>query len=326
MQTVVLHQVLLVLLALIIGHFGLVDAQKRPLFRRFSLDPQDTSPETDLRHHVLEAFMGLSSSDSQALDGDKNTKRLSKRKGTGDLSSDHVPPNSPSSTNDDPDLGVQVESGSEAEAWTESKIGHGYDITHEFDHHNNVAYDDIVWYDGPHRDDEDVHEHEREHEDEDEQEDEQEHEHEHDHEHTFIIQDEEGNYEIIQEDHHHHDHGEDHVDMVMQVLDDGSQFVMYPGEMATDDSPDDDSDAISGDELGHPLVSHGGSGPILSRTITTKDFCQRLKHECESSCREFRAAVEHLSLSCNAGSIAELLFWGRCCQIGQEHRVHTYPS
>lgn len=183
-----------------------------------------------------------------------------------------------------------------------------------------------MWYDGPHGDDQDVHEHEQEHEDEDEQEDEQEHEHEHDHEHAFIIQDEDGNYEIIQEDHHHHDHDEDHVDMVVEVLDDGSQFVMYPGEM-TDDSPDDGSDAISVDELGHPLVSHGGSGPdILPGTITTKDFCQRLKYECESSCREFRAAMEHLSLSCNAGSIAELLFWGRCCQIGQEYRIHTYPS
>ncbi|KAF8926531.1 hypothetical protein BGZ52_005486, partial [Haplosporangium bisporale] len=177
--------------------------------------------------------------------------------------------------------------------------GHGSDIIHEHDHADNDAYDDIVWYDGPHRDDEDEH---------------------------------------GDDDHDdHHDHDDDGDDEKQ-----ASGKKTSPEVLATlqklSGTPKSDLErqpvgqgqgqlafqhhGHSEDDTSHEnakVFQHSGADVIASG-ISPKEFCLRLKHECESTCREFTAEVEHLPTSCAAGSVAELLFWGRCCQIGQEHR------
>ncbi|KAG0236732.1 hypothetical protein B0O80DRAFT_421121 [Mortierella sp. GBAus27b] len=348
MRRASLHQLmhLAVLFALIARHpalqkaaHGLVDAQRPHLFKRFSLDP-DTDTDTQSQQDAIQALRALSFDD-------RKTRRLSKGKGAGDLN--HVPPNSPFLTNDaGPGPGTgQVGSGAGSGTGSRPETTHNDDIIHEFDHADNEAYDDIVWYDGPHRDDEDEHQHEHENGDSEEEFIEEDHHHGHEDHIDLVLQMSEDGQEIqvVGQEVHHHGH-EDHADFQMQVVDDHGQQMLVVSDSDAEHAPqlvmlqsDDGAGSVAGVDWNDQLTrldphEHGqthdreSSGTFqhsgadkLTGTITTKEFCLRLKHECESTCREFRAKVEHISVTCEAGSVAELLFWGKCCQIGQEHRV-----
>ncbi|KAG0298456.1 hypothetical protein BGZ98_000206, partial [Dissophora globulifera] len=194
--------------------------------------------------------------------------------------------------------------------------GHEGDIIHYFDHADNEAYDDIVWYDGPHRDDEDEHGHGDSH-------------------HGY------------EEDNHHYDdhHDEPHESMdpsprmYKSLLPNFSQHGGAKAQGLSSKGSDPGAQIAFEDphQHGHEHSDQDGGGPpgggfqhsgaeLLTGVISPREFCLRLKHECESTCREFRAGVEYLSTTCAAGSVAELLFWGKCCQIGQEQRTQMMSN
>ncbi|KAF9343592.1 hypothetical protein BGX26_005498 [Mortierella sp. AD094] len=286
---------LIVLLALLARHSiapyhgqGLVAAQKKfGFFKQASPDLENIALETlEKQQQVIENLRALSSPTSpsdQEIENNKDIKkkRLSKGKDIENLLK-AAEAKSPSGTKE-----------------SKKSTGHEDDIIHNFDHADNEAYDDIVWYDGPHRDDEEEHEH-----------GDEEHEEEH--------------------DGYHHDHDEQGVENDMPS--EGAKQVQHQEEK-TDikSSPDSQLTLENPRQYGHS--DHGFTGSfqhsgadILVGPISPIEFCLRLKHECESTCREFRSGVEHLSVTCEAGSVAELLFWGKCCQIGQEHRAHKLST
>lgn len=338
MQGPLLHQLfhLLVLLALITRppgrtSGGLVDAQRANLYKRSSPDLQDTGAETHNRQQrAIEGLRALSSEETG--DEDKKTRRLSKGKTAGDLLN-HVPPSS--ANNPDPVTGLKVGSspGTSTGARTETgseTTGNEDDIVHEFDHPDNEAYGDIVWFDGPHREDEGEPEHE--HNDDDHQ----------DFEIVRVDHEDHEHYQMVE---HHQDGHEDRYDVQMQIVEDEdgeNQMVMFQ-QVEDPDSPqlilmgdDEGTESDTGADQDGQLIlqenSHDQSSGTIQHsdtetvTITVQEYCLRLKRECESTCREFRERLEHLSVTCEAGSVAELLFWGKCCQIGQEHRVPTYST
>lgn len=186
------------------------------------------------------------------------------------------------------------------------KTGHEDDIIHEHDHADNDAYDDIIWYDGPHSDDEDEH----------------------------------GDHHDDDHDDDHHDEGHDDDDeesttppelkAVHQVLSNlqklsGTKPKSKSNAKDTGKTPSPSEHTHDEAHDGPPGTFHHSGADAIQGSISPTEFCLRLKHECESTCREFKAGVLYISTTCEAGSVAELLFWGRCCQIGQEHRVNA-PS
>jgi hypothetical protein len=202
--------------------------------------------------------------------------------------------------------------------------GHEDDIIHEHDHADNDAYDDIVWYDGPHRDDEDEHGDDDHHDDDDHHED----------------------------DHHHEDEhfGEDHYDDEGESTGSSESLENTSDNMSSSISNNPQQQVLNGDSnnitddtsatpTGHDhdhdhaigqgvtMVYHHSGAEVLVGPISPVEFCLRLKHECESTCREFRSQVLHVSTSCEYGSVAELLLWGKCCQVGQVNRkTSSYSS
>ncbi|KAF9275778.1 hypothetical protein BGZ88_002132 [Linnemannia elongata] len=232
--------------------------------------------------------------------------------------------------------------------------GHEDDIVHEHDHAENDAYDDIVWYDGPHRDDEDEHGdgHDDHHDDHDDDHDDDDH-HDDDHHDGEIHFD---------EDHHYddEDHGNSNQDrskakqseIGVNNYDDrvkggtGSESLETtignmsnnknnnnhlqqrilnahdnsnnPSMPSSDQHQHDYAKETGG--RGDPMVFHHSGAEVLVGPISPVEFCLRLKHECESTCREFRSQVIHVSTTCAFGSVAELLLWGKCCQVGQTNR------
>ncbi|KAG0076780.1 hypothetical protein BGZ93_003886 [Podila epicladia] len=315
------------------GRSTLVTAQKLALFKQTYVPNQEAARR---EQQAVEALHALSSSSSSpptsdqqdsTLDPEKKKKRLSKGKGIQDLlaaveashassasasSSDSGKESKEQDSNKNPDIKVLKVNNKPKKA-----SGHEDDIIHEQDHADNDAYDDIVWYDGPHRDDED------EHGDDD-----------HDDNH---------------DDDHHHDHDDDDDEEEEEQAKEKQTSNKTPEVLANlqklSGTPKsgleeqgqgqgqgqgqlvflNDHDHHTEDDSSHEgakAFQHSGADVIASG-ISPKEFCMRLKHECESACREFTAEVEHLSTSCDAGSVAELLFWGRCCQIGQEHRQAT---
>ncbi|KAG0264213.1 hypothetical protein BG011_007247 [Mortierella polycephala] len=287
---------------------GLVVAAKRSLFFKRNIpNPEQVLADTHKAQQVVADLRALSSSASRMdatadkrIESDtQKIKRLSKGNSIEDLLRDITkePPSFLSSTLlPEPQEGSITEAtekrssnkknkkkkkskGEETKDKKKKSIGYEDDIIHEHDHANNDAYDDIVWYDGPHRDD---------------------------------------------EDEHGDEHGDDHGDH--------------------DDHDDDDHNVFGGHEEpeapsnlqnfgGARARNSGGTGTfhhsgadILEGTISPQEFCLRLKHECESTCREFVSQVEHLPMTCEAGSMAELLLWGRCCQVGQENRAQRQEA
>ncbi|KAF9179588.1 hypothetical protein BGZ51_006817 [Haplosporangium sp. Z 767] len=273
---------------------GLVTATKRSLFFKTGIpNPEQVPADTHKAQQVIVDLSALSSSASHAdASADERIEEGSITESTGKSISDKK----------------------------KKSIGYEDDIIHEHDHADNDAYDDIVWYDGPHRDDEDEHGHE--HGDDD-----------HD---NHDYRDEFGDHEDGQE----HLSKEswrvrDTIKIKPEVL---SNFQNLGGTWAR--TSGSQSDSSSETEFGsgaqriisqHDHSDHDGQGgagafhhsgaDILKGTISPQEFCLRLKHECESTCREFASQVEHLPMTCEAGSMAELLLWGRCCQVGQEHRT-----
>ncbi|KAF8938650.1 hypothetical protein EDD21DRAFT_411337 [Dissophora ornata] len=289
------------------GH-GLVEAQKRPsLFKRVFPGRENSaaSKEALKQQQVIAGLKALSSSSNlpSADTEDLKKKRQSKGKDIENL----FPRPSESQGN------TGIGTGNSGVTKSKESTGHEDDIVHNFDHADNEAYDDIVWYDGPHRDDEDEHGHGDDHDD--------------------------------QEDDHHPDHEDEHdehedtapkrvqrplMSQTAEVLSNlnklsgarsgGASSESGPGTQVVfaDPHPSEHSD--------HPgqgsveAFQHSGA-EVLTGAISANEFCLRLKHECESACREFQSGVEHLSITCETGSVAELLFWGRCCQIGQARRT-----
>ncbi|KAG0298111.1 hypothetical protein BGZ96_002603 [Linnemannia gamsii] len=229
--------------------------------------------------------------------------------------------------------------------------GHEDDIIHEHDHADNDAYDDIIWYNGPHRDDEDEHGDDHHHDDDH-----------HDDEHH----DEDIHFD---EDYHHDDEGheddesknnnqddrqtkQDHVEASNDNDDDqehqnrvrrgstraepldttydmNNNINQQQRILNNNDSPSStpsaqqnqhDHSTGTGTEGGDPTVFHHSGAEVLVGSIAPVEFCLRLKHECESTCREFRSQVLHVSTTCAFGSVAELLLWGKCCQVGLVNR------
>ncbi|KAF9322982.1 hypothetical protein BGZ91_003906 [Linnemannia elongata] len=232
--------------------------------------------------------------------------------------------------------------------------GHEDDIIHEHDHADNDAYDDIVWYDGPHRDDEDEHGdgHDDHHDDHDDDHDDDDH-HDEDHHDGEIHFDEDHHYD--DEDHRNSNQDRSKAkqsEIGVNNYDDrveggtGSESLETTiGNMSTNKNnnnhlqqrilnADDNSNNPSmpssyqhqhdyAKETGggrDPMVFHHSGAEVLVGPISPVEFCLRLKHECESTCREFRSQVIHVSTTCAFGSVAELLLWGKCCQVGQTNR------
>ncbi|CAO3575049.1 unnamed protein product [Mortierella alpina] len=226
---------------------------------------------------------------------------------------------------------------------------HVEDIIHEHDHADNDAYDDIVWYDGPHRDDEDEHGH---------------------HDETGYEHDYDDHIDVEEDDNLHHDYnvvfeetdelGHDGVptraqhpveikpEVLANLKNIGGVKPRFSeaGAGSKSESEAERSGAGSGspaavqespffgqqdldtshDHQGDAKAFHHSGADILEGTISPQEFCLRLKHECESTCREFRSQIVHLPTTCAAGSMAELLLWGKCCQLGQVHRTHKLTA
>ncbi|KAF9108993.1 hypothetical protein BGX27_008147 [Mortierella sp. AM989] len=252
---------------------GLAVAQKDfGFFKQASSDVVKAASETLEKQHVLENLKALSSPSDQKIDADD-------REGVEDLLKAEMA-NSPSAPSPSSSKGADEKAGVKD---NKKSSGHEDDIIHEYDHADNDAYDDIVWYDGPHRDDEDEHEHEDEHDD------------------------------------HHHDE-----DVEENTSDEKTDHAQQSNPSAQLDLQDSHQHEHSDNDNGGSKNSFQHSGAdILIGVISTQEFCLRLKHECESTCREFKSGVEHLSITCETGSVAELLFWGKCCQIGHDHRIRT---
>ncbi|KAF9210040.1 hypothetical protein BGZ49_007706 [Haplosporangium sp. Z 27] len=301
--------VLLTLIArnpVVLGHgYGLVTAQKGfAFFKQGSQDLGKSASENSHKNQrVLENLRALRSSDSSSkrssfdqdpdIDGKGEKKRrLSKGKDTGNLL--EVVSNAKS---------TQPDGTGKKRTKSKNKIPksrHEDDIVHHFDHADNEAYDDIVWYDGPHRDDEEEEEHgysDEHHEDE--------------------------------HDDHHHDHNDDDESEQDYTMIKGTNHIQYPKEEKHDiqgspfeqQNPSRQHSHSNYDKSGFTATFQHAGAEIMSGPTLVKKFCLRLKHECEPTCREFRSGIEHLSITCGAGSVAELLFWGKCCQLGQVNRT-----
>ncbi|KAF9373696.1 hypothetical protein CPB97_000374 [Podila verticillata] len=287
----------------------LVTAQKLPFFRQKQLpiDPEAARRE----QQAVDALHVLSSSSpptyqQESLDSENKQKRLSKGKGMDLLAVEASHASSSEASGEakeqhditNPDIKSPKDNKKPRKA-----SGHASDIIHEHDHADNDAYDDIVWYDGPHRDDEDEHGYD---------------DHNGHHDHDDDENEEEGeekqapgkktspevlaNLQQLS--------GTPKSDLEKQLVGQAQRQLAFQQHGHTEDDTSHESAQV---------FQHSGADVIASG-ISPKEFCLRLKHECESTCREFTAEVEHLPTSCAAGSVAELLFWGRCCQIGQEHR------
>ncbi|KAG0353971.1 hypothetical protein BG005_006830 [Podila minutissima] len=305
------------------GRGTLVTAQKLPLFKKKHVpDPEAARRE----QQAVEALHALSSSSSSpptsdqqdsTLDREKKKKRLSKGKGIQDLlaavEASHVSSASASSSASGEESKEQDSNktpnakASKANKKPKKTSGHEDDIIHEQDHADNDAYDDIVWYDGPHRDDEDEHGDDDHHHDHDDDEDEEEEEEQKEKQASKNTPEVLANLQKLS--------GTPKSGLEEQGQGRGQEQLVFQNDH--DHHTEDDSS-----HEGAKVFQHSGADVIASG-ISPKEFCLRLKHECESACREFTAEVEHLPTSCDAGSVAELLFWGRCCQIGQEHRQAT---
>ncbi|KAF9432483.1 hypothetical protein BGZ76_010720 [Entomortierella beljakovae] len=170
---------------------------------------------------------------------------------------------------------------------TKKKSAHEYDIVHDFDHLDNESYNDIVWYDGPHRDDEEEHS--------DDYHD--------DYHHDDIHHDDIHHDDIHHEEDYYHDddHGED---LGENILDKGTAQIVMQQDHSEKNTPSSKVDHLMG-------------------FISTSEICQRLKNKCESDCYEFRSGMGHMSMSCEAASLPELLFWGRCCEIRREKKARS---
>ncbi|KAG0339188.1 hypothetical protein BG000_002669 [Podila horticola] len=314
------------------GRGTLVTAQKLPFFKQ-KQPPAASDQAARREQQAVKVLRALSSSSSSTptsdqqdstLDSEKKTKRLSKGKGIQDLlaavEASHVssfPASSSSEASGEEPKEQESNKIPEAKSSKANKkpkmaSGHGGDIIHEQDHADNDAYDDIVWYDGPHRDDEDEHgdyghdDHHDDHDDEDEEEDEEEKKRKQASKMTPEVL---ANLQKLS--------GTPNSGLEEQ----GQGQGQGQGQLVFQNDHDHHTEDDSSHE-GAKVFQHSGADVIVSG-ISPKEFCLRLKHECESTCRQFTAEVEHLSTSCDAGSVAELLFWGRCCQIGQEHRRAT---
>ncbi|KAG0206617.1 hypothetical protein BGX28_002006, partial [Mortierella sp. GBA30] len=326
---------------------------KIPFFKSAASNPVDSAKEQQvLDLKALSSSFSISStsssSDSSGLkeiqdDGIKKQKRLSKGKGL---------------------LGaVFAERSSSAKKGTENpkkkqskkekkkNTGHEDDIIHEYDHANNDAYDDIVWYEGPHRDDEDEHGYEDDHY--------HDHDDDHDDEH-----DEDDHEDVDENDGHEHD--DEHHVFVNRVPKRAQHPVETKPEVLANlklmggvrprtsaekgsESQSEAEDRRTGSgslssatvlqsvpyaQYEHQHSSDGGASgvfhhsgaDILEGTVSATEFCLRLKHECESTCREFQSQIKYLTKTCETGSVAELLLWGMCCQIGYEHRMRKWST
>lgn len=328
---VVLLSLLITLFSSSIVHINpksgtLVTAQKLTFFKRKQppIDPEAARRE----QQAVEALHALSSSSSSSptsdqkdsLDPENKKKRLSKGKGIRDLlavEASHASSSSSSSeasgkVKEQQDI-TNSDKSPKGNKKPKKASGQESDIVHEQDHADNDAYDDIIWYDGPHRDDEDEHgnddhddDHDNDHHDHDDDEDEEEEEEESQASGNKISPEVLANLQKLS--------GTPKSDLEGESGGQGQLVFQHHGH--TEDGTSHE---------GAKVFQHSGADVIASG-ISPKEFCLRLKHECESTCREFTAEVEHLSTSCDAGSVAELLFWGRCCQIGQEHRQAPSPE
>ncbi|KAF9128932.1 hypothetical protein BGW39_004621 [Mortierella sp. 14UC] len=229
--------------------------------------------------------------------------------------------------------------------------GHESDIIHEHDHADNDAYDDIVWYSGPHRDDEDEHGDEEHHDDDHHDGDhhyENEHFDEHHHDEEDHIDGEQGSSGLKNQEQHPSgvkrdasgaDTGSsESVESTFDNMSNSNSNHLQQRILNEDNNNNDnpastpsghDHDHSTGQGGGDLMVFHHSGAEVLVGPISPVEFCLRLKHECESTCREFRSQVLHVSTSCEFGSVAELLLWGKCCQIGQVNRKassHSLPS
>ncbi|KAG0252892.1 hypothetical protein DFQ27_007785 [Actinomortierella ambigua] len=204
----------------------------------------------------------------------------------------------PKESKKEPEKGTEKEKGKKEEKKKVADAKNGnhnehhfiYDIVHEEDHAINEVFDDIVWFEGPHRDDEeeipiggiDHYHHHDDDEDDEDDEDEDEHEHEED--------DDNGG---------------------------------TGGALATDQQQQQQQQQ-------QVVMSSSSSkaDPLQSNLLpsSARDFCLRLKQECESACHDFSKSLTHIPTTCADGSVAELLFWGKCCQIGAEIRNHGSSS
>ncbi|KAF9288263.1 hypothetical protein BGZ68_000548 [Mortierella alpina] len=334
---------------------GFATAQNIPFFRKPGPDPVAVADE-----QVVANLKALSSSDSETSANEKSqggTKkkqmRLSKGKGFEDLPSNTVADGAATPDTKESE-GKKKKTKKEKKNKTKKKkdsTRHADDIIHEHDHADNDAYDDIVWYDGPHRDDEDEHGHD------------DEHGYEHGYEHDY-----DDHIDVQEDDFHHHEHEDEEME---QAGRDGVPTrAQHPIEIKPEvlanlkniggvkprfsevkAGSESESDAErSGAGSGSPAtaqgslpftqqyinnnhkhkggadVFHHSGADILEGTISPQEFCLRLKHECESTCREFRSQIVHLPTTCADGSIADLLLWGTCCQKGQVHRTHMLAT
>ncbi|KAF9564577.1 hypothetical protein EC968_004460 [Mortierella alpina] len=330
---------------------GLAAAQNIPFFRKPGPDPTAVADE----QQVVANLKAMSSSDSKPPANEKSQEgtkkkqmRLSKGKSFEDLPVQVV-------TEGAVLLGTKGGEGKKKAKKSKKnknkkekeKTRHVDDIIHEHDHADNDAYDDIVWYDGPHRDDEDEHGHDDDH----------------GYEHDYY-----DHIDVEEDDSHHHGHEDEETEDLGQ--DGVPTRAQHPVEIKPEvlanlkniggvkprfseakagsksESEAERSGAGSGsaaeaqgsvpytqqyhsndhEHQGDAGVFHHSGADILEGTISPREFCLRLKHECESTCREFRSQIVHLPTTCEDGSMAELLLWGKCCQLGQVHRIHKLTT
>ncbi|KAF9937962.1 hypothetical protein BGZ67_000666 [Mortierella alpina] len=338
------------------GHcLGLAAAQNIPFFRKPGPNPAVVADEKQ----VVANLQALSSTDPKTSADERSQKgtkqkqvRLSKGKGFEDLPGNSVAEEAVRPDTKEREGKKKAKKSKKNKAKKEKEATrHVEDIIHEHDHADNDAYDDIVWYDGPHRDDEDEHGHD------------DEHGYEHGYEHDY-----DDHIDVEEDDNHHHDYEEEEADELGQ--DGVPTRAQHPVEIkpevlanlkniggvnprfaeakagskseseakrsgAGSGSPAADQGSLSFTQQninnnhrhqGGAEVFHHSGADILEGTISPQEFCLRLKHECESTCREFRSQIVHLPTTCADGSMAELLLWGKCCQLGQIHRTHKLTT
>ncbi|KAF9945497.1 hypothetical protein BGZ70_003777 [Mortierella alpina] len=337
---------------------GLAAAQNIPFFRKPASNPAAVADE----QQVLANLRALSSPDPAAdanvesQEGmEKKQMRLSKGKGFEELPGNTVTegavtPDTKESEGEKKAKKTKKSKKTKKGKKEKESTRHVEDIIHEHDHADNDAYDDIVWYDGPHRDDEDEHGH---------------------HDEPGYAHDYDDHIDVEEDDNHHHDH-DDEFEQTDELGQDGVPTrAQHPVEMkpevlanlkiiggvkprfseakAGSESESEaersgaagsGSPAAAQESLpfgqqsldaththqGDAKVFHHSGADVLEGTISPQEFCLRLKHECESTCREFRSQIVHLPTTCADGSMAELLLWGKCCQLGQVHRTHRLTT
>ncbi|KAF9947844.1 hypothetical protein BGZ72_010225 [Mortierella alpina] len=326
---------------------GLAYAQNIPFFRKPAPNPAAIADEQQVVAN-LRALSSKTSAKEKSQGGTKKQMRLSKGKGFEDTPSSIVAESAAAPDIKESESKKKTKKAKKNKSKKEKEsTRHVDDIIHEHDHADNDAYDDIVWYDGPHRDDEDEHGHDNEHE----------------YEHDY-----DDHIDVEEDDNHHHDHEDEETDEEGQ--DGVPTRAQHPVEIkpevlanlkiiggvkprfseAKAGSESESEAERSGAGSGSPAaaqgsysytqqpinnnhkhkggadVFHHSGADTLEGTISPQEFCLRLKHECESTCREFRSQIVHLPTTCADGSMAELLLWGKCCQLGQVHRKHKLTT